>query len=93
MKCKYRNLYSSCQVLIIISFPLLLIQFLYNSLFAVLQGYKHRNAFIATQCPMENTVNDFWRMMWESQSAVIVMLCSEEHDPQVYCVFLFVNTL
>lgn len=40
-----------------------------------MQGYRHRNAYIATQTPMENTVNDFWRMILEHQSRCIVMLC------------------
>ena len=60
----------------------------------MLQGYKARNAFIATQCPMTNTVNDFWRMIWEFKSSAIVMLCSEEHDKKVKlkaaCVYLSV---
>ena len=50
----------------------------------LIQGYKQRNAFIATQCPMESTANDFWRMMWESQSAVIVLLSNPEHDKEVH---------
>ncbi|XP_065904666.1 receptor-type tyrosine-protein phosphatase alpha-like isoform X2 [Dysidea avara] len=49
--------------------------------------YKQCNAFIATQCPMENTTNDFWRMMWESQSAVIVMLSNPEHDKENFYKF------
>ena len=48
-----------------------------------MQGYKERNAFIATQCPLENTVNDFWRMIWEFKSSAIVMLCDQEHDKKV----------
>ena len=26
-------------------------------------GYKDRSGYIATQAPMENTVDDFWRMV------------------------------
>ena len=40
-----------------------------------LQGYKQCNAYIATQGPLQNTVEDFWRMVWEFKSRVIVMLC------------------
>lgn len=39
------------------------------------QGYKQRNAYIATQGPLVNTVNDFWRMMWEFKSKTLVTLC------------------
>ncbi|XP_066147294.1 uncharacterized protein [Euwallacea fornicatus] len=30
--------------------------------------------YIATQGPMQNTVDDFWRMVWEQQAKVILML-------------------
>ena len=42
--------------------------------FFVHQGYKHRKAFLATQAPLDNTINDLWRMVWENQSKAIVML-------------------
>ncbi|XP_072020551.1 receptor-type tyrosine-protein phosphatase alpha-like isoform X2 [Amphiura filiformis] len=37
-------------------------------------GYKHPAKFIASQGPREDTVNDFWRMVWEQNSTTIVML-------------------
>ena len=45
-----------------------------------LQGYRQRGAYIATQAPMENTVNDFWRMIWDYQSRSIVILCKMKED-------------
>ena len=54
----------------------------------IMQGYNHRGAYIAAQAPMENTVNDFWRMIWDYQSRVIVMLCKMQEDGQVKIVML-----
>ncbi|VDN02788.1 unnamed protein product [Thelazia callipaeda] len=39
-----------------------------------IDGYRQRGAYIATQGPMPYTVNDFWRMIWEHESSIIVML-------------------
>lgn len=50
-----------------------------------LDGYKHRRNFIATQAPLEKTVNDFWRMVWEQKNHVIVMLCNLEENNEKVC--------
>ncbi|XP_074082247.1 receptor-type tyrosine-protein phosphatase R [Macrotis lagotis] len=40
-----------------------------------IRGYSgEEKAFIATQGPMINTVNDFWHMVWQEDSPVIVMI-------------------
>ena len=37
-------------------------------------GYREKNAYIATQAPTNQTVGDFWRMLWENESCIVVML-------------------
>ncbi|XP_052238562.1 receptor-type tyrosine-protein phosphatase O-like [Dreissena polymorpha] len=37
-------------------------------------GYTSRREYIATQCPMNMTFDDFWRMIWEQNVDTIVML-------------------
>ncbi|XP_076403567.1 receptor-type tyrosine-protein phosphatase V-like isoform X3 [Peromyscus maniculatus bairdii] len=37
-------------------------------------GYSHPQEFIATQGPLKKTLEDFWRLVWEQQVHVIIML-------------------
>ncbi len=39
-----------------------------------IDSYHNRRAFIATQGPLQSTVGDFWRMVWQYNSPVVVML-------------------
>nr|DBA28710.1 TPA: hypothetical protein GDO54_009017 [Pyxicephalus adspersus] len=38
-----------------------------------MDGYKRRNAYVATQGPLPKTFDDFWRMVWEQKVLIIVM--------------------
>ena len=40
----------------------------------MIQGYKQKNAFIIAQGPMKSTVRNFWKMIFDRKSGVIVML-------------------
>jgi len=39
-----------------------------------IDGYRQRGAYIATQGPLQITTDDFWRMLWEHNSTIVVML-------------------
>ena len=47
------------------------------------------NAYIATQGPLENTVNDFWDMIWTTNCTTIVMLTQlqEKGISKCYCYY------
>ena len=38
------------------------------------QGYKHKRAFIIAQGPMQNTIRNFWKMIYDRKCAVVVMV-------------------
>ncbi|XP_068957815.1 receptor-type tyrosine-protein phosphatase epsilon isoform X2 [Petaurus breviceps papuanus] len=50
-----------------------------------IDGYKEKNKFIAAQGPKQETVNDFWRMVWEQKSATIVMLTNLKERKEEKC--------
>ncbi|XP_028833167.1 receptor-type tyrosine-protein phosphatase S isoform X6 [Denticeps clupeoides] len=39
-----------------------------------IDGYRQQRAYIATQGPLAETTEDFWRMLWEHNSTIVVML-------------------
>lgn len=44
-------------------------------------GFHRNREFIITQHPMENTIMEFWQMMWDYNAQTVVMLteCDEEY--------------
>jgi len=48
-----------------------------------IKGASGSAAYIASQGPLTNTVNDFWRMIVECQVQVIVMACNAEESGKV----------
>ncbi|XP_026112410.1 receptor-type tyrosine-protein phosphatase F-like isoform X7 [Carassius auratus] len=39
-----------------------------------IDGYRQQKAYIGTQGPLSETTEDFWRMLWEHNSTIVVML-------------------
>uniref|UniRef100_A0A8B9KP35 protein-tyrosine-phosphatase n=1 Tax=Astyanax mexicanus TaxID=7994 RepID=A0A8B9KP35_ASTMX len=48
-------------------------------------GYHRPNHYIATQGPMQETVIDFWRMVWQENTATIVMVTNLVEVGRVKC--------
>ncbi|XP_046745676.1 tyrosine-protein phosphatase 69D isoform X2 [Diprion similis] len=48
-------------------------------------GYKERKKFICAQGPMENTVCDYWRMIWEQHLELVLMLTNLEEYSKTKC--------
>ncbi|XP_057294079.1 receptor-type tyrosine-protein phosphatase S-like isoform X2 [Hydractinia symbiolongicarpus] len=50
-----------------------------------IDGYNGQSSYIATQGPLENTCDDFWRMCWEQNVSSVVMLTGLEENGRIKC--------
>ncbi|NXE42217.1 PTPRA phosphatase, partial [Ptilorrhoa leucosticta] len=50
-----------------------------------IDGYRQKDSYIASQGPLQHTIEDFWRMIWEWKSCSIVMLTELEERGQEKC--------
>lgn len=48
-------------------------------------GYEQPRAYISTQGPKVETIMDFWRMMWQTCSRVIVMVTLNVENDMIKC--------
>ena len=58
------------------------------------QGYqRYPKCYIGTQAPLAETVYDFWRMVWQEQTSVIVMLTALTENNVVSGVIVMLTAL
>ena len=45
----------------------------------------YNKSFIATQGPLDTTIDDFWQMIYQYNIQVIIMLCQLEEKSKIKC--------
>ncbi|XP_048019613.1 receptor-type tyrosine-protein phosphatase C isoform X4 [Megalobrama amblycephala] len=50
-----------------------------------IEGYQEPKKYIAAQGPKDETIDDFWRMVWEQKSSIIVMVTRCEEGNKIKC--------
>ncbi len=43
-------------------------------MFNILQSLRQKDVFITTESPLNNTVEDFWRLVYDYKCAIIILL-------------------
>ncbi|XP_052810151.1 tyrosine-protein phosphatase 10D-like isoform X1 [Mya arenaria] len=58
-----------------------------------LSGFHYQREYIATQGPLPGTIDDFWRMVWEQNVMMIVMLTQCKEGNKVKCEMYWPDTV
>ena len=74
----------NCAITRILQCVLYDLSFNVDIFFNLYQDYNQRNAYILTQAPLNNTVEDFWRMISQYDIGTVVMLNSLKEEKEVY---------
>ncbi|XP_065904644.1 receptor-type tyrosine-protein phosphatase S-like isoform X2 [Dysidea avara] len=56
-------------------------------------GYQHPKYFIAAQAPVNKTLADFWRLIWQEHPPTIVMVTNLKEGEKVKCVQYWPNAV
>ncbi|CAC5379813.1 Tyrosine-protein phosphatase non-receptor type 5,Receptor-type tyrosine-protein phosphatase R,Receptor-type tyrosine-protein phosphatase eta,Tyrosine-protein phosphatase 10D,Tyrosine-protein phosphatase non-receptor type 7,Receptor-type tyrosine-protein phosphatase O,Receptor-type tyrosine-protein phosphatase beta [Mytilus coruscus] len=50
----------------------------------IIPGYSSHGSFLVTQCPLKETVVDFWTMVYDHDSSIVVLLDSPNEDAPLW---------
>ena len=59
--------------------------------YGVFQGYKHQKAYIIAEGPMESTVRNMWKVVYDRKCGAVVMLSKLVEDGMVSLIMFAIN--